>query len=84
MMSSEVALISSILRKNIVELETMDIQPEMPLISSGFIDSFDVIEILSHIEEAFHIIIPLETVSIEDFDTVISMAELVLKLKEAC
>ena len=84
MMSSEVALISSILRKNIVELETMDIQPEMPLISSGFIDSFDVIEILSHIEEAFHITIPLETVSIEDFDTVISMAELVRKLKEAC
>jgi acyl carrier protein len=82
-MSNEVALIINILKENIVELENMDIKPETLLISSGLIDSFDVIAVLSRFEEAFHITIPLESVSIEEFETVDSIFELVSRLEEA-
>lgn len=69
-----------LLKENIVELEDIEITEHTPLISSGFIESFDVIESLSRIEERFNIEIPLESVSIEEFNTADSIKNLVERL----
>ena len=45
------------------------IDPDSPLVSSGLIDSFDLVGVLAAIEERFGVEIPVEDISIESFDT---------------
>lgn len=45
------------------------IGPDTPLISTGIIDSFDVVALLSAVEHHFHVVIAPEEVDIESFDT---------------
>lgn len=45
------------------------IEPATPLISSGIIDSFDVVALLSVIESHFGVEIDPESIDVESFDT---------------
>ena len=45
------------------------IEPDLPLVSSGLIDSFDLVGVLTAIEERYGVQIPVEDISIETFDT---------------
>ena len=55
-----------------------DLTPSAPLFSSGTVDSFDLIRILSFLDERFGVeVTPLE-VSLENFDSVRGMCALVL------
>ena len=55
-----------------------DLTPAAPLFSNGTVDSFDLIRILSFLDERFGVeVTPLE-VSLENFDTVRSMCALVM------
>ena len=44
-----------ILKDNIEELEGINVQKDTALITSGYVDSFDIINVISVLEEAFGI-----------------------------
>ena len=48
------------------------------LISSGMLDSFDVVQLLSVLTEKYSITVSAFDVNVENFDTVAAMSELVL------
>lgn len=45
------------------------IHADVPLISSGMIDSFDLVGLVTAIEERFGANVPVEEISVESFDT---------------
>ena len=53
------------------------------LISSGFIESFDVISLLSVFEDEFDTVISLENLEFEDFNTVPQVVHLIEEAKSA-
>ncbi len=73
--------IIEILRDNIEELKGIDVKPDTQLISSGYLESFDIINIVVGLEEAFDIELSLDNMEFEDFNTVKNIAELVSKTK---
>ena len=75
--------IISILKENVDELENVEITDDTKLISSGFIESFDVISLLSVIEDEFDTYISLENVEFEDFNTVPQIISLIEEAKSA-
>jgi len=75
--------IISILKENVDELENVEITDDTKLISSGFIESFDVISLLSVIEDEFNTYISLENVEFEDFNTVPQIISLIEEAKSA-
>lgn len=68
-----------ILKNNIEELNDLELTSSMQLISSGYIDSFDIINIIGLLEQEFHINIDLEDIDLEQFDTVESICEILAK-----
>ncbi|MCR4654117.1 MAG: acyl carrier protein [Eubacterium sp.] len=59
------------------DLEDVVITPETELISGGFIESFDIIGLISELENTFHIDISFDDIELEQFNTVASIAEVV-------
>lgn len=68
-----------ILKDNIEELEGINVQNNTELITSGYVDSFDIINVISVLEEAFGINISLDDVDLEQFNTVESICALIEK-----
>lgn len=66
-----------ILKNNIDELEDMEIDESTELISGGFIESFDIIGLITVFEEAFGVELSLEDLKLEQFNTVRSIAEII-------
>ncbi len=58
-----------VLRDNIDELEDIELAPDTPLIEGGYIDSFDIINLISVLEREFSVDIPLEGLVLDDFET---------------
>jgi acyl carrier protein len=54
-----------------------------PLFSSGAIDSFGVLELISFLEKKFDVLIDTQQHQLVEFDTVHSILDLVLRLKAA-
>ena len=71
-----------ILKDNIEELEGINVQKDTALITSGYVDSFDIINVISVLEEAFGINISLDDVDLEQFNTVESICSLIEKVYE--
>ncbi|MBM6750051.1 acyl carrier protein [Mediterraneibacter glycyrrhizinilyticus] len=69
-----------ILKAQIEELEDIDIRTDTPLISSGYIESFDVITVIAEFERVYNLTIKLETLDIADFNTVGSIVSLLNQL----
>lgn len=65
-----------LLKENIEDLNQKEILEDTLLISSGYIDSFELINIISILEATFNIKIPIDNIELEDFDTPISIAKL--------
>lgn len=59
-----------------------DFQEEHGLISSGFLDSFELLTFIQELEEGFNICIPLERISQEEFNNIDSVYELIRKIAE--
>lgn len=68
-----------ILKENVFELSDVDINDDLKLISSGLLESFDVINLLDIFESTFNIKISLEDVELESFNTVNKMESLINK-----
>ncbi|APF26027.1 acyl carrier protein [Clostridium sporogenes] len=73
--------IKDILKKNIFELEDVEINDELELISKGYLESFDIINIISILEMKFNINIPIEEIEIMDFNTVNNIYCLIERIK---
>ena len=68
--------------RQIIEEVVMDapvaIEPDTDLFNSGIIDSFNMIEIIEHVEERFQIAIAMEDLTLQNFGTVTAIAKTVL------
>ena len=71
--------ITTILKENIDVLEAVDVAPDTYLISSGYVESYEIIEVIALLEETFDISVQLADLNLEDFDTVASIAEVVAR-----
>ena len=73
--------IREILLANIYELDGVDITDDLELITGGYIDSFDIIGLISEFEDAFDISIPLEDLEVGQFNTVNSIENVIRKFQ---
>lgn len=73
--------IREILLANIDELDGVNITDDLELITGGYIDSFDIIGLISEFEDAFDISIPLEDLEVGQFDTVNSIENVIRKFQ---
>ncbi|ACO86070.1 acyl carrier protein [Clostridium botulinum] len=73
--------IKDILKKNIFELEDVEVSDELELISKGYLESFDIINIISILEIKFNINMPIEEIEMIDFNTVNNIYCLIERIK---
>lgn len=57
-----------------------DFEEENDLISGGFLDSFDLLMFIKALEEHFDMHIPLERITLEEFNSIDSVYEIVQKI----
>lgn len=69
--------IMKIVKENVFELMDRDIQTDTPLISTGVLESFDVINLITLFEKEFDIEIKLEEIELASFNTINAMEELI-------
>lgn len=69
--------ILQILKENVFELLNKDIDENTKLISTGYLESFDVINLITLFEKEFNIDLKLEEIELSSFETVIAMEELI-------
>lgn len=69
--------ILQILKENVFELLNKDIDENTKLISTGYLESFDVINLITLFEKELNIDIKLEEIELSSFETVIAMEELI-------
>lgn len=60
----------------------VDFMNETRLIDDGIIDSFDIIAIVSELNDEFDVQIPIDELEPENFNTVKAIYELIVKLQE--
>ena len=68
--------IIEILKENIEELEEVSLNGDTQLITSGYVDSFDIINVIGLLEQEFGTTIDLEDIELEQFDTVDSICSI--------
>jgi acyl carrier protein len=56
------------------------LRPDESLTSAGVIDSIGLIQLIDHIEERFHIEVPLELITPENFDTLKDIERVIRQL----
>lgn len=81
---NEKELLKSILKENIAELEYVELTDELHLITSGYVDSFDLISIIAIIEEKFNIQLDFEALDMERFNSVNQIYEIIMEAKKQC
>ena len=60
----------------------VDFMNETKLIDDGIIDSFDIIAIVSELNDEFDVQIPIDELEPDNFNTVQAIHELIIKLQE--
>ena len=65
------------------QIGTTDFNEETKLISTGLLDSFGVITLITEFEGAFGVEFNLEELEFEQFNTVLSIANLIKKMQSA-
>ncbi len=71
-----VTRVHDLLRENFPLLRGLTLAPDTPLLSSGLLDSFAVVTLVSLLEEALSIDIDVEAIDLERFETPRAIAEL--------
>lgn len=69
--------VTDIIKANVDGTEEMNIAPDTMLITGGYIDSFDIVSLISVLESEFNITLPFDDLDLEDFDTVSSIAGII-------
>ncbi|MDZ7739358.1 MAG: acyl carrier protein [Bacteroidales bacterium] len=72
-------LILDYVKEEYIEDEDEEVTYDTPLITSGHVDSFSMVSLLVFLENRFKIKIPPEKATPEVFDTVNSIADLVME-----
>lgn len=73
--------IKAILIENVEDLEDCEIDDNLQLIAGGYIDSFDIINLISEFEQKFDVTIPIDEIELSQFDTVNTIEALISSLK---
>ncbi len=73
--------IKAILIENVEDLENCEIDDNLQLIAGGYIDSFDIINLISEFEQKFDVTIPIDEIELSQFDTVNTIEALISSLK---
>ena len=73
----EVALKTFILEEFLPEEDPEDLTTDIELISTGILDSVSVIKVVAHFEEVYGIEIEAHEASIDNMNTIASMATLI-------
>ena len=71
-------LLSELIRDDEIELER-----DEPIFSSGLLDSFSVTQLICHLEDTFAVKIAISEVTIQDFDTIGKILDLLRRLHAA-
>lgn len=71
--------IRNILKANIYELSDMELEDDQKLISTGLLESYDIINLISIFENTFGITIKLDEIDLDSFNTINKMEELVYR-----
>lgn len=72
------------LKENVDELENIEIRPNTMLISSGYIDSFELINLITIFEGIFDVEIPLDNMDLDVFNTPHAIANLIGERMPEC
>ena len=73
--------IKKIFNENVEELAGVEITDDLQLITSGYVDSFDIMSVIGIMETQFGIEINLESVRLEDFNTVDSINQMIESMR---
>jgi acyl carrier protein len=76
-MRSSGAVIRELGAENILKQPGRALRPEEPLISSGLIDSFSLVDLALEIERAYGVVVDDTELNAETFDTLQALADLV-------
>lgn len=60
----------------------VDFRAEKQLIDGKVLDSFDIIAIVSELDEAFDVQIPIDDLEPKNFNTIEAIEEVIIKLQE--
>lgn len=63
--------------KNILKQPNRILKPDQPLISSGLIDSFSLVDLALYIEDTFNVRIDDSELNADTFDSLESLAQLI-------
>ena len=74
--------LSSYLATQILRQPSRNISPGEPLISTGLIDSFNLVDLALHVEDAFGVRIEDTELNKETFDTLAQLAQIILDRKK--
>ena len=74
--------IIDLIKSNVEELEDVKSTETTELISGGFIESFDVISLISEIENEFNIDISFDDIELEQFNTIESIISIIEKFSK--
>jgi acyl carrier protein len=69
--------LSSFIAKEILNQPDRHIRPDEPLISSGLVDSFSLVDLSLHVQEVYNVQIDDTELTADTFDTVDQLAALV-------
>lgn len=75
-------IIKQILSENVDDLADCEIEDNLQLIAGGYIDSFDIINLISEFEQKFDVDIPIDEIELSQFDTINSIEALINNLKK--
>ena len=73
--------IKKIFSENVEELAGVEITDDLQLITSEYVDSFDIMSVIGIMETQFGIEINLESVRLEDFNTVDSINQMIESMR---
>ena len=74
--------IKKILADKIDELDGVELTDDLELISGGYIDSFDIIGLISEFEEVFEVSFSFDELELEEFETVEKIEKIILEFQK--
>jgi len=74
--------IAQYLKNEILQQPDRDIDPEEPLLSSGIIDSFSLVDIALFVEDTFHVHVDDTDLNASTFDSLNELADLIIERQD--
>ena len=72
-----------VIRTNFPDLENEELDANSELIARGYITSFDVINLITILEQEFDVVIELDDLELDDFETPATISNFLSKLTPA-